>query len=124
MAFDFCPGAHPSCMLSALVCDRVQCLRKASMGARAVENAIEADDDAHGFEEVAVRLGRGAPVRVAERAERRGGDDDRGDYLPDVGLAALAPIDVAVRFRRVGPVGRASVRVAVNARPRFGRTLA
>ena len=57
-------------------------------------------------------------MRVAERAERRDrGDDDRGDYLPDVGLAALAPIDVAVRFRRVGPVGRESVRVAVNARP-------
>ena len=40
MAFDFCPGPHPSCMLSALVCDRVQCLRKASMGPSAVENAI------------------------------------------------------------------------------------
>ena len=54
-------------------------------------------------------------MHCAERRDR--GDDDRGDYLPDVGLAALAPIDVAVRFRRVGPVGRESVRVAVNARP-------
>ena len=57
-------------------------------------------------------------MRIAERAERRDrGDDHRGRNLADVGLAALAPVDVAVRFCPVRLVGRDGVLVAVDAPP-------